>query len=53
MSRTLHHNSSMESVRTKRKKLLSLKQKYSKVLNMEEWYIELPISKNIATRVYR
>jgi hypothetical protein len=50
MSRTRHHSHINEAIRSKRKKLIEFKQKQLNRLKIDEWYIELPISKQLTTR---
>jgi hypothetical protein len=51
MSRTRHHGSTTAPDRTKRKKVQSLKQRYVKAFRIDEWYIELPVTKGISRRL--
>jgi hypothetical protein len=49
MSRTRHHTKVNETIRAKRKKLIEFKQKHLKSLSLEDWYIELPVSKQFSS----
>jgi hypothetical protein len=50
MSRTRHHNKINESIRNNRKKLIEFRQKHLKKLNFDDWYIEIPASKQFNAR---
>jgi hypothetical protein len=50
MSRTRHHTKINEAVRNKRKRLLAFKQKHLNKLALDDWYIEVPISKDFMSR---
>ncbi len=52
MSRTRHHSKVTEVEQTKRKKP-SMKQRYFQALNIDEWYIELPITSHLGNKLVK
>lgn len=52
MSRTRHHGKVTASEQAKRKKV-SLRQRYTLDVPVDDWYIELPITKQIGNRLSR
>lgn len=49
MSRTRHYNK-LETSERKRKKT-SFKQRYVEALRLDDWYIEIPVSKNLSGKL--
>lgn len=52
MSRTRHHDKLAVSERIRRKKA-SARQRYLRAMRVDEWYAELPITKQVESKLSR